>query len=471
MKKIALLFVLLLVVLSGCGSSKQEEVKVDYKLLSDPVNGLEVYKLGDLIIPTIFGYPEYTNKEIMEIDEAEAENKIKTIPDLLNYVVLKNVDYSPYKLTHVLAPFLTNTYDEFGYIDFIEDNDYFGINFVLIDGLYYPFSMFDMLKSEANYNWMNWLKTDKVSFKNYNEMIEELGKTNNHTLMGKVVTLESGKYEKKENIMAPNGENYLLFTRQDEKVFTLHGATLFYDLGLPELTLDEIKELVNSEDKTIIADKINTVADAINYLYYAEYQESNSGFETNEVIAADFGNIYYKDEATIDGLFIAYAMPGLETLMLNKGQCTSTSTLFNYLLKDDYPELGYVLLDGHCIIYVQGQNGKYYLVDPANYIKAGKESYSDPQYLENSGYCDESLQILMERFGQNCFAPGTGTPITFVYTIVYNGVYTADAYNPEIVKIPEDAEGTVWYGNRKIEKFTPKHSTSQTNIINIEKMD
>lgn len=70
-----------------------------------------------------------------------------------------------------------------------------------------------------------------------------------------------------------------------------------------------------------------------------------------------------------------YNVTGPEAIIANEGNCGALSSLFNYLLKGKYKEVGFVACSdeegGHVFNYVKHDN-KYYFIDLLNYLYGSK---------------------------------------------------------------------------------------------------
>lgn len=136
------------------------------------------------------------------------------------------------------------------------------------------------------------------------------------------------------------------------------------ELGMPKLSKEEIDELVGAEPQ-IIQEKISTVYDFIQYMESAGYR-SVSGDTHIE------GKVYNW----------SFNRPALSTIKVNEGNCGATSNLANYILKDDYDEVGFVFFSadsgqgGHIINYIK-QDEKYYVIDFVKYPMSDYKGFID----------------------------------------------------------------------------------------------
>lgn len=134
-------------------------------------------------------------------------------------------------------------------------------------------------------------------------------------------------------------------------------------LGLPKLSKEEVDALVGQEP-VVIQSKISTVPDLLQYMISSKYEDVSG------------------DTQLIDGgIEWHFNRPGESTLRVNKGNCGATANLANYLLKDDYEEVGIINFSadsrqgGHVYNYVKS-NGKYYFVDFLQYAMSDYKRYN-----------------------------------------------------------------------------------------------
>ncbi|RQD69568.1 MAG: hypothetical protein D5S00_06485 [Tindallia sp. MSAO_Bac2] len=70
-----------------------------------------------------------------------------------------------------------------------------------------------------------------------------------------------------------------------------------------------------------------------------------------------------------------YNLGGEEAILANNGNCGALSSLFNYLLKEKYDEVGFIAYSddegGHVFNYIK-QNDRYYFIDLLNYLYGSK---------------------------------------------------------------------------------------------------
>ncbi len=121
-----------------------------------------------------------------------------------------------------------------------------------------------------------------------------------------------------------------------------------------------------------LREQINSVADVILYVRAAYFRPKMGDLRVKE------GDIIWHFNRT-----------GPETICANKGNCGGVSSLFQYLLKDKYEEVGFLAYTdengGHVFNYVK-HDSWYYFIDLLNYLYASKarEHYATMIYQADS---------------------------------------------------------------------------------------
>lgn len=148
-------------------------------------------------------------------------------------------------------------------------------------------------------------------------------------------------------------DTFILRNRADYKKLLGEGVygVPYNKLGHGEYTDTEILELINTRDPELIRDAIHTVYDAVQYFYLSGFQGLNSD---------------YHDVTNGVGQWQIHKT-GKEALLTNEGDCSGHASLMNYLIKDNYKEAGYFLLNqadgnGHVFNYVK-QDDVYFFFD------------------------------------------------------------------------------------------------------------
>lgn len=494
MKKILLVLVIFLVI-TGCSNTStfndnnitEERQVLDLDYSYSTVNGIDVFSYTDdkyktkMEFPKALGFPKYTIEELKQLDKESAIAQLDNFADIYMYIhYVKNVMKNNIEGINIFYEYLKDKYDEVKYLNITDGITNYRILCVLTEGNYYPLDISQYLHSPAKY--LNNYAEDNYLCSDLSQLEEKL-KVGNPWMNGEnviVTCLEgdnipkplSSKHDKDKSwqdkkITLINGEETTVYKYNNTEVYDYCDVQIPLGLGLPKLTLDEINELINS-DHTTVAEKITTFADAIAYVVNAEFNyQDNTGWRFGEISMADVGNICYPDDPFI------YSASGLELLNLRLGQCTSMSTLFNYLLYGDYPEVGYVKTTEHGMLYVVDNNGIYYLLNPANYIMQNGHLNCTRLYemsCQGMLVSSEDPQELFEDFIRYFSA-------TFLYTYSYDGVWCMTVKNPgessfsdpnETQILPEGCKVVCYVGDMNFEYAVPKHSTSQTNIIGLK---
>lgn len=286
------------------------------------------------------------------------------------------------------------------------------------------------------------------------------------------------KYADLGVVFAPNGQNFATHTRLGEIVYDYCNIEIPLGLGLPELTFEEIDQLIESEDYSAIKEEVKTLADAVCYVRRAGFKRDTSctmhRFQNLEYL--DYGNLNY-----VSGPRGNYSAPAVEIMRLRTGQCTAMSTLFNYLLWGDYPEVGYLHIkyadnDGHAMIYLQGHDDKYYLVNPSQYTE-GTHLWVEFYFTEKA--CTDTLAELMQSL-INSENPGKPrAKVRSLYTQSWDGVWCViqddggppeNRNNPWI--FPTGSNATYWAGlNPNFQYRDTPHPTSQEYVIGLPPYD
>ena len=275
-------------------------------------------------------------------------------------------------------------------------------------------------------------------------------------------------------VEAPNGEMLTIRERLGEEVFDYCGTQIPVGLGLPKMTEAEIDQMIAGGDYASVAETITTLADAVCYVKRAGFVFPQGGMHRyGEIQYPDTGNLHYDS----DPFF--YTVSGLESLYLVEGQCSSTSTLFHYLLRDNYPEIGYLHLrytdkDGHAMIYIKGNDGRYYLVNPVQYAVGNQPARDWVDFYTSEKGCADTLEGLMTSLAQSSNPGKWGVRTEHLYSFVYDGVYCigieTEFDDPNLyMSFPEGADVICWRGNPDFIFRTPQHSTSQEHIIGLPK--
>lgn len=478
MKKI-ICIALVLCFLCGCEEKKTEVVpKPSFSITKDKT-GVEVVDFMSYQVPRELGEPEFLYTQVAEMNITEAYEKINTLIDTTSFVYANYDVYSSSdRLIHKICDMIGDYYDDVGLISVYFGDDYLNFMYIYQNNKYYLIDYYDLIFKNSNHRWFG-------KFADYNcvsssrDDIVDIFKDYYDNVTNVVFTSLAFRY-----IVDDNGNEYKVLKRLGEDIFVYEDYQVPYNLGLPVLTSDEINELVKSTNKEDVADRITTLADAIAYLKYSKFAQDfrNINYMCDQYNVNDMGNIYTNDTV--------YTASGLESLYINRGQCSSMSTLLCYLLQNDYPEIGYVKLaytnnDGHAMIYIKGNDNRYYLINPASYVIPYDESkdtllYANTDttwlssYTEEKGCCDTLEELMNELTNSN--APGArGVKINTLYTFSYNGIFCMkgnDLNSSGITIIfPIGSNPVCWTNNANVLEGEVDCNTSQTSIIGIKDLD
>lgn len=141
-------------------------------------------------------------------------------------------------------------------------------------------------------------------------------------------------------------------------------------LGMPNTTIEELKELKGKPKK--LQEEIDVLYEALAYIQVSE-MESGSG---NIAIYDDNKNRRWQ-----------FPAPAEFAIKENRANCVGITNVVNYLLKDDYEEIGgawyhrsFIIGNrkgGHVVNYIK-HNNKYYIFDALGYIHE-RDTYSSPE--------------------------------------------------------------------------------------------
>ena len=455
------------------------------KLLQVSNKGKAVfYKYYDFDIPIDVGSPALSENDIKSVSlENEAET-VNTVPDLIffAYKRLYNngvIPGDPNIYTERALRDLSGDYDEIGRISLTVDNETalrvcsgnYDLLYVKANDKYYPFDIIQNVVGKKE--WMAGLKnTEQAGFDSLEDLSETIKKEYANFMFnrGEITDVFPCSFIILDNIDAPNGKSLERTIRLGEEVIDYFGFQIPVNLGLPDLTDDEIDRLIQDNDYDATRESIRTLADAVCYIRKAGFKEARKRIDYGSIIGADIGNLTYGPND--DDYY--YSASGKELLMIREGQCTAMCTLMHYLLKDDYEELGYVRLsftndDGHMMLYIKSK-GRYYLINPADYVQEDTKKWIW-SYSEKDRASGDSLEELMNNM-LDC-GQVEGFNIRKLITIDYDGVCCVCEVDDYInlpdstMGFPPEAKVQVWTENTSVTYREPKHSTSQTDVIGI----
>ncbi|MBE0451993.1 MAG: copper amine oxidase N-terminal domain-containing protein [Clostridia bacterium] len=136
-----------------------------------------------------------------------------------------------------------------------------------------------------------------------------------------------------------------------------------FELGMAKMTIDEVETLVGAEPE-IIQEKISTVADLLQYMISAKYKTASGDEQISE-----------------NGYTWHHNRTSESTIRKNEGNCGATANFANYILKDDYDEVGFINFSadsrqgGHIFNYIK-QDDQYHIIDFLQYPLSDYSRYN-----------------------------------------------------------------------------------------------
>lgn len=135
------------------------------------------------------------------------------------------------------------------------------------------------------------------------------------------------------------------------------------------MTVEDAKALVG-ETPAVIREKVRTAGDLLLYMLASRMLLKNGD-----------------ESVTVDGHDWHYNSTAEQVLAENLGNCGRMANLANYLLADDYEEIGFILHSyypgnggGHVYNYIR-YGGKYYIVDFSSYLFADYSVQNEFHFL------------------------------------------------------------------------------------------
>lgn len=297
---------------------------------------MDIRKRLELYCPEL-GTATLTPERISELYRSEnprdAAKAVTNVADAFAYLAEHGKFTSPANACDFFGSLILDDYDSLGKFEMIYSEKGYGniskyfTAYVEQDGMYYAFDPF-----RADSNWIFIPEYECFRNPDLNLLGQRLGNVFPHT---------NGTLE--EVRITPFG----------------HGADEYYylttsipvGLGQPKLSDEEIDTLIAEGDFETIAQTVNTLPDAVNYIIRAGITYDNE--RINNIIGG-----------------MNYCYSAWQIMKSGIGQCTMFSNLMHYLLEGDYDEVGYVGVrspgDGHVMVYIL-ENGLYYLIDPSQY--------------------------------------------------------------------------------------------------------
>ncbi|MBO4920117.1 MAG: hypothetical protein J5365_08190 [Erysipelotrichaceae bacterium] len=419
----------------------------------------EVFLYHSVEIPSALGEPLIKEKEMQDLGRKqiyEVADSISTYADAFTYIQYQDYssDKTPYRLVKNMVTLLQGDYDEVRAVDIFVDADAYYVLSIKANDRYYLLDPFAAYKGETK--WLQSYDLEEGSFADQDSLIDAINK-------GYPVTPTLVLYAP----IDPDGYELKVLYKSGTYIYEYKGFDFLVDYGFPLMSQEEMDALIKEVDNgnySLAAETIRTIPDMAGFLITRDYAPSDKDSmpATSRYHKGDVGNIQYYDDS------FKYTISGLETLILNEGQCSSTSTLFTYLLADDLDEVGYVQItskdpltrfyDGHTINYFK-KNGKYYLIC-AQYYK-GYSSDDEIAYLWKG---EDTIDEIMERLYDSEYPNGK---VTELYAFCFDGVFCLDPSRGTMV-FPTGSEVKFSKGGSIKGYDTPKHPTSQDYIIGVE---
>lgn len=463
MKKTIILSALL-IVLCACAPTQQENNLEETTLQYEKRLNEEVFVVENRQIPLALKEPQHNIEYFENRKDTDVEgmaDEISTYADALLYLLGKDYNGREEELTYVFAMLLEKDYEEIRVIRIYVQNEYHFVLAIKANNKYY------LMDPPSDYNGRNyWLENyscEEGAFNNIDELISTLYEAYPINGVDSVICVPK----------EPDGKKMELIDNANEPVYEYKGHDYYLGYGAPLLSDEEINELVKEYQKgnyDLIKDKISTIPDMVYFCESIGFKSAgwNNIVSTSNYSGPDVGNIVYNDD------IFCYSLSGKEILMLNEGQCSATATLLDYLLKDDYDEVGYVAInflnndnggktiDGHVINYIKNEDS-YYLISPSYYI-AGDNIW-EKDYDFKGGF--SSLEEAMEKLNASDYPNGK---VVATAAFEYDGIYMASD-NRSSNKItnrvfPEGADVKVCLGT-KYSFSKPKHPSNQDYVLGV----
>ena len=243
-----------------------------------------------------------------------------------------------------------------------------------------------------------------------------------------------------------------------------HGAEVFYyldtsfpvALGYPKLTDEQIDALIEETDYAKVAETITTLPDAVNFC-------RRRGFNfvsTDGVHFASYGGLHHTQSAW---------------QVLEQDYCIwrSFDSLFHYLLRDDYEDVGYLWISNRqyndTSLYVY-EDGHYYLVYSIEYLleplNTGWLSHMPEEFVA----CAENFQPIADSIRKSWYPPSywpksmQRNAINEIYLIRSEGDFVVGSAYPYLA-FPEGTEVTEYLGKGFVYLTSVLDWQSQTRMV------
>ena len=458
-----LLSLLIIVMLVGCNNeSSKEEPEAKYNE--------EIYIYNDIEIPVALGSPSLTEEELKNIKVKETKDRINNYADALMYLQKYYKNALPLDTINKMCELLSDDFEEISYINLKFTDTNYLVMVIKTSGLYYPVDVYDNVTNSGE-----WLR----NYQDLQYVSDDLEKTTNNVVKGNRLVSDKGDVVSYDVICLYDSNAPIIYIDLDinkfgnESGYTYNSFQFIDAYGLPKLSDDEIKNLVDEINKgnyEAARTGVSTVLDFVRLMEELGFKSTsiNNLVPGDNYRGVDVGNISYNDR---DGFM--YTISGTESLIVKEGQCTSTASLLNYILSDDYEEVGYVFLrfisrdtgneDGHAINYIKVDD-KYYLVSPSYYLTGDGAWINYPELWEGNN----NLSSIMEKVCESNYPNGKGSyNIAFKYDGIYCVGFAGYLNGKTKLLIPTGAEVKA-NTNCEYSFADPKHPTSQDTVLGVQ---
>ncbi len=458
------LVILMTIGLFGCSSGPKLETSEKY--------GEEIYLYEEIEFPSALGTPKHNIKNLEKSADrslSEMKDSIDNYADALMFLKNKTYGNEQKRFVSDLIFLLEGDYEEIEPVYIYLRNSEYHVLSIKANDKYYLLDPFSTYTGDKE--WLQNYKTEKGSFVDKDSLALAVnygfpkGEANYAT------------YKLKD----PEGKD-LIYSYKDEKLlYKYQNINYLYDYGVPQLTGQEIEELVNKMnegDYETVRNSVNTIPDFINLFITSGFKPNEGIVSTGQYTGPNVGHIYYGDEGyTIEGGTIEYSISGVESMILKEGQCDSTATLFHYFFNDKFDETGYVLIQNfnaskvfgyscHAINYFK-KNDKYYLFSPS-YALTGDGAWGEYKDLWVGR---DTIEELAQSLYDTEYPNGK---VAALLLFEYDGLLAEGrTWNSKTdpsknnITLPEGSDVKVRYAiNYNFVK--PMHSTSQDHIIGVQ---
>lgn len=422
---------------------------------------MDAYTVNDENSPTSHLYPWELSDSVLGPEKVAqlyaagnryaAQKAITTVADAIEYLKLLDPDtwFNDPSVHNVFTRFVflvADDYEDVGYVNFMQrkpqhregfydQTAYFGgywMAYVKKDGIYYSVDLIDILTGWTSPTLFP--RNESYSNTDLNELCAKMAATIKNPWDPQMTYWEitSGMYH------------------QDIKLIPLSEFVIPEVLGHPVLSDEEIEALIHETDYNKIAEEITTLGDALNFynmlrLVEPQYRRSN-----------------------VHGAFV-YSQSAWQALKDKAGRAASVCSLTRYLLKEDYDEVGYVLMqsaNNHSQMMYIYDDGLYYLLQAGEYSRDPR-SFLWIEWPDLIG-CAEDFQTIANSAVEHMWfqAPSLSEQVKEVYLIRCEGdfVYGINRKDNRTLVFPEGMDVTSYFGTEFTYEEAALDWQSQTRI-------